>query len=149
MSEFGFQSFPEFSSVDKYTNESDYSIYSDVMKSHQRSSIGNSTIEDYMFRDYNKPNSFAGYLYVSQILQAYGVSMGMESHRRNKGYSMGSLYWQLNDCWPVASWSSIDYYGKWKALHYSTKKAFQPILISFYKTENQLELHVISDLIRV
>ena len=146
MSEYGFQSFPEFSSVDKYTNETDYNIYSEVMKSHQRSSIGNSTIEDYMFRDYNKPNSFAGYLYVSQILQAYGVSIGMESHRRNKGYSMGSLYWQLNDCWPVASWSSIDYYGKWKALHYSTKKAFQPILISFYKTENQLELHVISDL---
>ena len=146
MSEFGFQSFPEFSSVDKYTNETDYNIYSEVMKSHQRSSIGNSTIEDYMFRYYNKPNSFAGYLYVSQILQAYGVSIGMESHRRNKGYSMGSLYWQLNDCWPVASWSSIDYYGKWKALYYSTKKSFQPVLISFYEKENQLELHVISDL---
>jgi beta-mannosidase len=146
MSEYGFQSFPEFSSVDKYTNETDYNIYSEVMKSHQRSSIGNKTIEDYMLRHYKKPNTFSDYLYVSQILQSYGVSIGMESHRRNKGYSMGSLYWQLNDCWPVASWSSIDYYGKWKALHYSTKKSFQPILISFYKTENQLELHVISDL---
>ena len=147
MSEFGFQSFPEFSSVDKYTNESDYSIYSEVMKSHQRSSIGNSTIEDYMLRHYNKPNSFKGYLYVSQILQAYGMSIGMESHRRNKGYSMGSLYWQLNDCWPVASWSSIDYFGKWKALHYSTKKAFQPVLISFFKSDSEIELHIISDLL--
>ena len=147
MSEFGFQSFPEFSSVDKYTNESDYNIYSDVMKSHQRSSIGNSTIEDYMLRHYNKPKSFKGYLYVSQILQAYGMSIGMESHRRNKGYSMGSLYWQLNDCWPVASWSSIDYFGKWKALHYSTKKAFQPVLISFFKSDSEIELHVISDLL--
>ena len=147
MSEFGFQSFPEFSSVDKYTNESDYSIYSEVMKSHQRSSIGNSTVEDYMLRYYNKPNSFKGYLYVSQILQAYGVSMGMEAHRRNKGYSMGSLYWQLNDCWPVASWSSIDYFGKWKALHYSTKKAFQPVLISFFKSDSEIELHIISDLL--
>ena len=147
MSEFGFQSFPEFSSVDKYTNESDYSIYSEVMKSHQRSSIGNSTIEDYMLRHYNKPKSFKGYLYVSQILQAYGMSIGMESHRRNKGYSMGSLYWQLNDCWPVASWSSIDYFGKWKALHYSTKKAFQPVLISFFKSDSEIELHVISDLL--
>ena len=147
MSEFGFQSFPEFSSIDKYTNESDYSIYSDVMKSHQRSSIGNKTIEDYMLRYYNKPKSFKGYLYVSQILQAYGVSMGMEAHRRNKGYSMGSLYWQLNDCWPVASWSSIDYFGKWKALHYSTKKAFQPVLISFFKSDSEIELHIISDLL--
>ena len=147
MSEFGFQSFPEFSSVDRYTNVSDYSIYSDVMKSHQRSSIGNKTIEDYMFRYYNKPKSFKGYLYVSQILQAYGVSMGMEAHRRNKGYSMGSLYWQLNDCWPVASWSSIDYFGKWKALHYYTKKAFQPVLISFFKSDSEIELHIISDLL--
>ena len=147
MSEFGFQSFPEFSSVDKYTNESDYSIYSEVMKSHQRSSIGNSTIEDYMLRHYNKPKSFKGYLYVSQILQAYGMSIGMESHRRNKGYSMGSLYWQLNDCWPVASWSSIDYFGKWKALHYSTKKAFQPVLINFFKSDSEIELHIISDLL--
>ncbi|MBT7528872.1 MAG: glycoside hydrolase family 2 protein, partial [Flavobacteriaceae bacterium] len=147
MSEFGFQSFPEFSSIDKYTNESDYSIYSDVMKSHQRSSIGNKTIEDYMLRYYNKPKSFKGYLYVSQVLQAYGVSMGMEAHRRNKGYSMGSLYWQLNDCWPVASWSSIDYFGKWKALHYSTKKAFQPVLISFFKSDSEIELHIISDLL--
>ena len=149
MSEFGFQSFPEFSSVDKYTNESDYSIYSEVMKSHQRSSIGNSTIEDYMLRHYNKPKSFKGYLYVSQILQAYGMSIGMESHRRNKGYSMGSLYWQLNDCWPVASWSSIDYFGKWKALHYSTKKAFQPVLISFFKSDSEIELHIISDLLEL
>ena len=147
MSEFGFQSFPEFSSIDKYTNESDYSIYSDVMKSHQRSSIGNKTIEDYMLRYYNKPKSFKGYLYVSQILQAYGMSIGMESHRRNKGYSMGSLYWQLNDCWPVASWSSIDYFGKWKALHYSTKRAFQPVLINFLKTDSEIELHIISDLL--
>ena len=147
MSEYGFQSFPEFSSVDKYTNETDYDIYSEVMKSHQRSSIGNSTIEDYMLRYYNKPKSFKGYLYVSQILQAYGVSMGMEAHRRNKGYSMGSLYWQLNDCWPVASWSSIDYFGKWKALHYSTKKAFQPVLISFFKSDSEIELHIISDLL--
>jgi beta-mannosidase len=117
------------------------------MKSHQRSSIGNSTIEDYMLRHYNKPNSFKGYLYVSQILQAYGMSIGMESHRRNKGYSMGSLYWQLNDCWPVASWSSIDYFGKWKALHYSTKKSFQPVLISFFKSDSEIELHIISDLL--
>ena len=149
MSEFGFQSFPEFSSVQKYTEEEDYNIYSDVMKSHQRSSIGNKTIEDYMLRHYKKPNTFSDYLYVSQILQSYGVSLGMESHRRNKGLNMGSLYWQLNDCWPVASWSSIDYFGKWKALHYSTKKAFEPLLISFLQTKKDIEVHLISDIYEV
>ena len=84
MSEFGFQSFPEFSSVKKYTNPSDYDVYSDVMKSHQRSSIGNKTIEEYMQRDYNVPKSFDHFLYVSQLLQAEGISMGMEAQRRNR-----------------------------------------------------------------
>ena len=149
MSEFGFQSFPEFSSVQKYTEEEDYNIWREVMKSHQRSSIGNKTIEDYMLRHYKKPNTFSDYLYVSQILQSYGVSLGMESHRRNKGLNMGSLYWQLNDCWPVASWSSIDYFGKWKALHYSTKKAFEPLLISFLQTKKDIEVHLISDIYEV
>ena len=130
MSEFGFQSFPDFTSVLKYTNDSDHNIYSEVMKSHQRSSIGNETIEQYMLREYSKPNSFKNFLYVSQLLQAEGISMGMEAHRRNRDICMGSLYWQLNDCWPVASWSSIDYYGKWKALHYKTRESFATNLIS-------------------
>ena len=142
MSEFGFQSFPEFSTVKKYTNQSDYDIYSDVMKSHQRSSIGNSTIEEYMVRDYNVPDSFEHFLYVSQLLQAEGISLGMEAQRRNRDVCMGSLYWQLNDCWPVASWSSIDYYGKWKALHYQTKKSFEESIISFHKKNNEIEAYL-------
>ena len=145
MSEFGFQSFPEFSSVKKYTDESDYDIYSEVMKSHQRSSIGNSTIEEYMLREYNIPDSFEHFLYVSQLLQAEGISVGMEAHRRNRDICMGSLYWQLNDCWPVASWSSIDYYGKWKALHYKTKESFAPVLLSFYKRSDKIDLYYIND----
>ena len=145
MSEFGFQSFPEFSSVKKYTNESDYNIYSDVMKSHQRSSIGNSTIEEYMLRDYNVPDSFEHFLYVSQLLQAEGISLGMEAQRRNRDICMGSLYWQLNDCWPVASWSSIDYYGKWKALHYQTKKSFEESILSFHKNNNEIAIYFVTD----
>ena len=145
MSEFGFQSFPEFSSVEKYTNESDYNIYSDVMKSHQRSSIGNSTIEEYMQRDYNVPDSFEHFLYVSQLLQAEGISLGMEAQRRNRDICMGSLYWQLNDCWPVASWSSIDYYGKWKALHYQTKKSFEESILSFHKNNNEIAIYFVTD----
>lgn len=145
MSEFGFQSFPEFSSVKKYTNPSDYDIYSDVMKSHQRSSIGNSTIEEYMSRDYNVPESFEHFLYVSQLLQAEGISLGMEAQRRNRDICMGSLYWQLNDCWPVASWSSIDYYGKWKALHYKTKNSFEESILSFHKKSNEVIVHFVTD----
>ena len=145
MSEFGFQSFPEFSSVEKYTNQSDYNIYSDVMKSHQRSSIGNSTIEEYMLRDYNVPDSFEHFLYVSQLLQAEGISLGMEAQRRNRDICMGSLYWQLNDCWPVASWSSIDYYGKWKALHYQTKKSFEESILSFHKHNNEIAIYFVTD----
>ena len=145
MSEFGFQSFPEFSSVKKYTNPSDYDIYSDVMKSHQRSSIGNSTIEEYMQRDYHVPKSFEHFLYVSQLLQADGISMGMEAQRRNRDICMGSLYWQLNDCWPVASWSSIDYFGKWKALHYKTKNSFEESILSFYNKSDEVALYFVTD----
>ena len=145
MAEFGFQSFPELSSVMKYTNDSDYDIYSDVMKSHQRSSIGNETIEEYLLRDYNKPKDFENYLYISQLLQAEGIKTGIEAHRRNRHRCMGSLYWQLNDCWPVASWSGIDYYGKWKALHYRVKDAFSNFLVSHNFNKDTLELFVVSD----
>lgn len=145
MSEYGFQSFPEFSSVKKYTLSEDYNIYSEVMKSHQRSSIGNETIETYMLRDFKKPKDFESFLYVSQLLQAHGIKIAMEAHRRNRDRCMGSLYWQINDCWPVASWSSIDYYGKWKALHYTAKKSFETFLISLENNEDSLNVFVVSD----
>ncbi len=145
MAEFGFQSFPEFNSVKKYTSLLDHDIYSEVMKSHQRSSIGNETVEEYLIRDFNRPENFEHFLYVSQILQAYGIKIGIEAHRRNRHKCMGSLYWQLNDCWPVASWSSIDYYGKWKALHYTVKDVFSNFLISHELKNDSLEIYVVSD----
>ncbi len=130
MSEYGFQSFPEINSINKYAIEEDWDISSEVMKSHQRSSIGNATIEEYMDRDYRKPKDFPMFVYVNHLLQAEGVKTAIEAHRRNMPICMGSLYWQLNDCWPAASWSGIDYYGQWKALHYFAKKAFGNILVS-------------------
>ncbi len=145
MSEFGFQSFPKFSSVKKYAIDEDWNIHSEVMKSHQRSSIGNVTIEEYLLRDYRKPKDFEMFLYVGQLLQARGIKIGIEAHRRNMPFCMGSLYWQLNDCWPVASWSSIDYYGNWKALHYTVKEAFKNIKISFNKNNDTLDIYIISD----
>ncbi len=148
MSEYGFQSFPEFSSVEKYTLPEDHDVYSEVMKSHQRSSIGNKTIEEYMLRHYLKPKDFPSFLYTSQLLQAHGIKIGIEAHRRNRERCMGSLYWQINDCWPVTSWSSIDYYGKWKALHYTTKRAFQNLLISYDNKKDTIDVFVVSDTLK-
>ena len=145
MSEYGFQSFPEFESVKNYTKEQDWDIYSEVMKSHQRHPIGNENIEFYMEALYTKPKDFPSFLYVSQLLQANGMQTAIEAHRRNMPYCMGSLYWQINDCWPVASWSSIDYYGKWKASHYKVKELYKPIKTLFFKNKNQLEVHIVSD----
>lgn len=146
MSEYGFQSFPEFNTVKSFTEEGDWDIYSDVMKAHQRSSIGNETIENYMEMYFNKPTDFESFLYVSQLLQAEGLKVAMEAHRIKKPTNMGSLIWQLDDCWPVASWSSIDYFGRWKALHYYAKRAFEDIIVAFEANGDELKIHVITDL---
>jgi len=146
MSEYGFQSFPELNSVKKYATEDDWDINSEVMKSHQRSSIGNVTIQEYMQRDYKDPKDFPMFLYVNHVLQAEGIKTAIEAHRLNMPYCMGSLYWQLNDCWPVASWSGIDYYGNWKAMHYFVKKAFNNILvITDIDSTNQIAISIVSD----
>jgi len=145
MSEYGFQSFPEIKTVKEYAAESDFDIYSEVMQSHQRSSIGNVTIETYMLRDYKKPPDFESYLYLSHVLQAEGVKKAMEGHRIAMPYTMGSLYWQINDCWPVASWSSTDYYVRWKALQYFSKKAFAEVLLAPRNEDGIMKVHVVSD----
>ncbi len=145
MSEYGFQSFPEISTVKKYALPEDYNIFSDVMKSHQRSSIGNQTIEYYMLKEYKKPKDFESFLYVNQVLQAEGIKFGLEGHRRAMPFCMGSLYWQINDCWPVASWSSTDYYQNWKALQYYVKKGFTPVLASPYIDGLKLKVGIVND----
>ena len=146
MSEYGFQSFPELNSVKKYASKEDWNINSEVMKSHQRSSIGNVTIDEYMKRDYKTPKDFPMFLYVNHVLQAEGIKTAIEAHRRNMPFCMGSLYWQINDCWPVASWSGIDNFGNWKAMHYFVKKAFNDILISpVIDKNNQLKVYIVSD----
>jgi beta-mannosidase len=145
VSEYGFQSFPEISSIHKFTTPEDHDIYSEVLTSHQRSGIGNGTIEFYLNRDYRKPKDFESFIYTGLVLQAEGIKTGIEGHRMNKPVTMGSLYWQLNDVWPAASWSSIDYYGNWKALQYFTREAFkQVVAIPDTKTDD-LKLYVVSD----
>ena len=146
MSEYGFQSFPEMKTIKAFTEPSDRtSIFTPVMLNHQKNDEGNSIIRDYMLRYYGEPKDFASFLYASQVLQAEGVKVGAEHLRRIRPRSMGSLYWQLNDCWPVASWSSIDYYGRWKALEYYARKFYDPILVSPNIEDGNLAVYVVSD----
>ncbi len=145
MSEYGFQSFPELKTVKQYAIPEDYDIFSEVMKSHQRSSIGNGTIEYYMLQDYKKPKNFESFLYVNHVLQAEGIKFALEGHRRAAPFCMGSLYWQINDCWPVASWSSTDYYQRWKALQYFARKGFEPVLVSPYQDKDSLKVDILND----
>jgi beta-mannosidase len=129
-SEFGFQSFPEPKTVYGYTAPQDRNITSYVMEHHQRSGIGNTTIMTYMLDWFRLPGDFEKTLFLSQILQGMAMKYGVEHWRRNMPRTMGTLYWQLNDCWPVASWASIDYHHRWKALHYMAKEFFAPVLVS-------------------
>lgn len=135
MSEFGFQSFPELSTIAQFADSSQWYLDSEVMKSHQKHPRGNSLILEYMQREYPVPTDFGKFVYASQILQAEGMRIGLEAHRRSQPYCMGTLYWQLNDCWPVASWSSRDYYGNWKALHYTAQDVFAPVALSLSMDE--------------
>lgn len=145
MSEFGFQSFPEMKTLRTFAAEEDFELESEVMNAHQKSSIGNDLIRKYMERDYRVPESFEDFVYVGSVLQGRGMRHGMEAHRRNRPYCMGTLYWQLNDSWPVVSWSGIDYYGNWKALHYQARRAFAPVIADVVQRERELEVWAISD----
>ncbi|MGD0158136.1 MAG: glycoside hydrolase family 2 protein, partial [Terracidiphilus sp.] len=102
-------------------------------------------IQDYIARDYPKPKDFASFLYVSQVLQAEGIKIGAEHFRRSRPQTMGSIFWQLNDCWPVASWSSIDYFGRWKALQYYARRFYAPILVSPHVEDGALKVYIVSD----
>jgi beta-mannosidase len=145
MSEFGFQSFPSYETL-KYINQNDaINLKTAAIKSHQKHVKGFQLIAEYMARDYITPANDEDYVYVSQLLQAKGIVMGIEAHRRAKPYNMGTLYWQLNDCWPAISWSSIDYLGNWKALQYKAKNAFENILISSFIENNRIKTFVIND----
>jgi beta-mannosidase len=146
VSEYGFQSFPEMKTVETFTNPEDRtSIFTPVMLAHQKNASGNSIIHDYMLRYYGEPKDFASFLYASQVLQAESVKIGAEHFRRERPRTMGSLFWQLNDCWPVASWSSIDYDGRWKALQYYARRFYAPALVSPHVENGTLAVYVVSD----
>ena len=146
-SEYGFQSFPEFESVKRYAPcEEDWDIYSEVMMSHQRGGMhANQLIETYLLNEYRKPKNFEAFLYMNHVLQGDAIKTAIEAHRRDMPYCMGTLFWQHNDCWPVASWASRDWYGRWKAQHYFARPAFDDILVSPLAEGNTLNVRLVSD----
>ena len=146
MSEYGFQSFPEYKSVLTYAEEEDLALESEVMLAHQKNGAGNRLIKQYMDMYMHEPKDFPSFLYMSQVLQAEAMKTAIEAHRRRKPYCMGTLYWQMNDCWPVASWAGMDYLGRWKALQYYAKRSFSDVLISVDGTkEDTTDIYLISD----
>lgn len=145
MSEYGFQAFPEMKTIATFAAPEDYALESEVMNAHQKATIGNALIKKTMALYYDVPEGFEELVYKGLVLQGFGIRHGIEAHRRNRPYCMGTLYWQLNDSWPVVSWSSIDYYGNWKALHYQAQRAFAPVLLNAIKEQEQLQIYVLSD----
>uniref|UniRef100_UPI00404932CF glycoside hydrolase family 2 protein n=1 Tax=Flavobacterium sp. TaxID=239 RepID=UPI00404932CF len=146
MSEYGFQGMPNVETLKKVMKNGDLNFTSDAFKNHQKHPTGFETINEYMARDYVIPKDFEDYLYVSQLLQARGMKIAIEAHRRAKPNCKGTLYWQLNDCWPVTSWSSVDYYGNWKAFHYQVKRSFENLILSVEKHNSDIyKFFVIND----
>lgn len=144
MSEYGFQGMPSYFTLKQYGDS--LNLNSSYIKAHQKHPAGFQTINTYMEREYKVPKDFFKYVYISQLLQRDGMQTAIEAHRRNKPYCMGTMFWQLNDCWPVTSWSAIDYDYKAKALYYSIKKTFSNFLISVDSTiKGNYQFYVVSD----
>ena len=141
-SEFGFQSFPCMKTVKSFTEEKDRNIFSKVMESHQKNDSANGKMLYYLSENFKYPKDFKSLLYVTQILQGMAIKSGVDHWRRNRGRCMGTLYWQINDNWPVASWASIDYYGRWKALHYMAAKFYAPVAASIQRMENSISVYL-------
>ncbi|NML57598.1 beta-mannosidase [Chryseobacterium cheonjiense] len=145
-SEYGFQGMPTLETTKSmFSGKADLNFQNGTIKAHEKHSRGWEIIENYMKRDYNIPKDFVKYNYISQLLQARGMQIAIEAHRRAKPYNMGTLYWQLNDCWPVVSWSSIDYLGNWKALHYQLKRSFENQVILTEEKDGILNFYGIND----
>jgi beta-mannosidase len=145
VSEFGFQSLPALETVRTYAPEPDQNMTSYVMEHHQRSGSGNGKMITYLTDHFLLPKDFESLVYLTQLLQAEAMRVGVEHWRRNRACTSGALYWQLNDCWPVASWSSIDYCGRWKALHYAARRFFAPVLLSADDDGEQIGLSITND----
>jgi len=131
--------------IGTFAKPEDFAIRSKVMQAHEKNKGGNERILTYMLRAYRQPKDFASFVYLSQVQQAEIIKIGAEHLRRQRPRTMGALYWQLNECWPVASWSSIDYYGRWKALHYYARRFYDDVLVSPFLHDSKVDVYVVSD----
>jgi len=146
MSEFGFQSLPDMRTIQAFTSAEDRtSVLTPVLLAHQKYDQGNTVLQDYVLRYYRQPKDLAAFSYVSQLLQAEAIKIDVEHLRRSRPRSMGSLFWQLNDCWPGISWSSIDYFGRWKALQYYARRFYSDLLVSPHVEDGTVAVYVVSD----
>jgi beta-mannosidase len=153
ISEYGFQSYPCMNTLRKIANPEDLRLNSEVLDKRQRSPMewlgpginGNHMIDRYMKKEFRDPKDFESYVYVSQLLHAQAIKTAAEAHRRNMPYTMGSMYWQINDCWPTISWATVDYYGNWKAGHYQARDSYKEILVSFSQKNDSIKIYAISD----
>ena len=145
LTEIGFQSYPDYTSIEAFTVAADRSPYSEVMLQHQKSHDGNQILETYVARDFHVPTDFKAYVYATQAVNALVTAACVEHFRRQTGDCMGYLAWQLNDCWPAVSWAGVDYYGRWKAQQYSLKRAFAPVMASTVADGSTVEIHVNND----
>ena len=145
MSEYGFQSMPDLKTFLSFAGNDELNFDSESVKNHQKHPTGYKTIDEYMSRDFKIPTNFEDYIYVSQLLQAHGMKIAIEAHRTATPYCMGTLFWQLNDCWPVTSWSSVDYFGRWKAFQYQAKRSFENVAIFVQEKEGQYNIFISND----
>jgi beta-mannosidase len=147
MSEFGFESFPSIKTIKDFCPDEELYLDSPIMENHQKNEGGNQKIMRYMRKRFNIPKAFEKQIILSQITQAEAIQYGVEYWRQNRNdfHCMGSLYWQLNDCWPVASWSSFDYYGRWKALHYFARRFYAPLIPSVREYRESVEMWITND----
>lgn len=144
-SEFGFQSLPSIKTIETFTEEKDRNLFSSVMESHQKNPAANGKILYYLSETFRYPKDLKNLVFLSQVMQGYAIKSGVEHWRRNRGRCMGSIYWQFNDNWPVASWSSIDYFGRYKALHYMARKFYAPVAGSIQVEENSCKFWVLNE----
>lgn len=145
-SEYGFESYPSIKTIKSFCEEKDMNCFSRVMEHHQKCKCGNQKILTYLANNYLYPKSFETLVYASQLLQADAIKYGVEHFRRNRGYCMGSIYWQFNDCWPVASWSSVDSSGRYKALHYAAKKFYAPVAMGLFLEKGSLVINISNEM---
>jgi beta-mannosidase len=147
MSEFGFQSLPPLATISAYADKADWNMTSYIMEMHQKNASGNSIMVGQMLDTFRLPKDFDSLVYLSMALQAEGIRYGVEHWRRHPDRVSGIMYWQLNDCWPVASWSSLDYFGRWKALHYAVRRFFAPLMLSIEDKSPQQAVFISNDLL--